>query len=209
MRVSREPAREVEREPAPAAAPREAAADRVLALQRTAGNRAVAALLAREPDAPTPTDSKGPPPKQAEGPSGMRATLSGLGTIAVLSVGVQSSAPAGGPGGRGRGGDRPVVKEIAFTSTIGKHSAAVQQALIDGKAMDGEIVLSGGLTIIVKGAVVASYSTLGTGDDKEPLESWSINPTSIEYVAPQKDGKDGKNGDRTPDQDGWDLGEGA
>jgi hypothetical protein len=204
MKVPREPAHEVEREPAPAAAPRQAAADRVLALQSTAGNRAVAAMLAREPDAPVQADTKGPPKDKApEAPSGPHITLGELGTIAIDSASVSTTGPPGGSGGsgRGRGDDRP--KEIVITSRVGKHSALLQKALTDGKPMDGEIVISG-VRIIVKGAMITSYQASDpSGEKDKPLmETWTINPTSIEYVLQQKDDKDGA---RKPEQDGWDL----
>ncbi len=71
MRVPREPAHDVERETSQAAPTRQAPADRVLALQSTAGNRAVAAMLARDPDAPVQADAKdAPKDKKPAAPSG-------------------------------------------------------------------------------------------------------------------------------------------
>jgi hypothetical protein len=82
MRRSVEPGREhearrsreaPEREPEPIAA-------ELRALQRSAGNRAVAAMLARDAKAPTkPKEDKAAPPK----PAGPCVTIDGIGVIAL------------------------------------------------------------------------------------------------------------------------------
>jgi hypothetical protein len=204
MRVPREEGRDVEREAAQAAPTRQAPADRVLALQSTAGNRAVAAMLARDPDAPVQADAKdAPKDKKPAAPSGMHVTLGGLGTIALESATIQGSGPGGGSGGTGRGRDqeRQPPREIILSSKLGEHSAALQRALVDGKPMDGEIVLSG-VKIVVKGAVVSSYSTSEAGGGKEPMEAWTINVQSIEFVKPPT-----KDDEAKPDRSAWDLAE--
>lgn len=143
--------------------------EQVLALQRSAGNQAVSALLARAPDTAVPTDDKGA--AKASGPS---ATLPGIGTIPLLSVGLDPGRGIG-PGGQGGKDREEPPKEIVFTSRLGKHSAQLSKAMLDGKAMDVEIVMPSGKSTVrltLKGAIVSSYSTTG-GD--QPIESWTLN----------------------------------
>ena len=113
--------------------------------------------------------------------------LGGIGAIALESWSLLSTGPGGGRGGTGRGreGDRQQPSEISFTSKQGEHSARLAQAAADGRPMDGEIVV-GGMKIIVKGALVSNYTVSSVGGDKEPLESWTINVQSLEFVMPKE-----------------------
>ncbi len=169
MKVPREPGREVEREAAPPAAPRQAAADRVLALQSTAGNRAVAAMLAREPDAPVQADAKGAPKdKPPAPPSGPHVVLGGIGAIALEGFSMAGrQTPGGGGRGQGRERDRPPPQEFQLTTRAGSHSSDLMRAATNGKGMDGEIVLKGGVKIILKGAMVTSYNVSGSDKDAD------------------------------------------
>src|SRR3954466_8270344 len=88
---------------------REVAADHVLALQRSAGNQAVSALLARAPAPAQPKEKA-----ESAGGSGARVTLPGIGTIAVESVGLD--APGAGTGGASA---HESVRQIMFTSRQG------------------------------------------------------------------------------------------
>jgi hypothetical protein len=153
------------------------AADRVLALQRSAGNRAVSALLARSPDDTKAKDDE----------KGARATLSGIGTIPLLSVSFDVNRT---PGGRGGEGGAPPPREIVFFSKIGEHSAKLTQAVIDGRPMEVEVILPGGgstLRLKLKGAIVSSYSTSGDRDDA--TETWVLNFQSLEQTREGEQGK--------------------
>lgn len=153
------------------APPLRSEADRLLALQRSAGNHAVGALLARSPD--------GAPVKEKEkATSGAQATLSGIGTIPLTSV----SFGAGRPVTRRRDREEePPVQEITLTSKVGEHSAKLQRASIEGGAMAVEVTLTRGSStfrIKLEGALVSSYTT--SGAEGEAIESWSLNFTAIE-----------------------------
>ena len=199
MRRSVEPDREHDprrsqeaprREPEPVPA-------QLLALQRSAGNRAVAAMLARDAKAPPkPKDDKAPPAK----PAGPYVTIDGIGAIPVASFQWGSNRGPGGSGGHG--GDQPQVSEIQFSSKIGPHSTDLFRATLSGEAHDAEIVYptkDGELRIKLKGAMVSSYSV--SGDGKDAMESWTLNFTGIEFKKP----KDGEA--KETDGSAWDLGE--
>jgi hypothetical protein len=111
----------------------------VLALQRSAGNQAVAAMLAREPD----TAAAG------------HVTLTTIGKIPIRSFS-RNSAP-------GRG-DRDSAPELCFVSTLGEHSTKLSQAMTNGTAVDGEIDVKA-LKMQVKNAYVSQYQVAGEGDE--------------------------------------------
>ena len=154
-------------------------ADKLLALQRSAGNQAVSALLARSPDGAKPkeTDKERPRPREPERrcPASARSRSC-------------PSASAGAPrAGRraGRGSARAIRKsggEIAFASKAGEHSSKLFKASIDGQPMVVEVIMPGGksaLRIELKGAIVSNYVTSGEGDDA--TESWTLNFESMEH----------------------------
>ena len=156
--------------------PRRPAAERVLALQRSAGNRAVSDLLARSPAV-----------KDAEksaGASGLSVTLSGIGTIPLLSVGFGASSRGGGDGGAGSG-KPPAVREVVLSSKVGEHSTKLMRASVEGQVMDVEIILpakEGAVRIKLKGAIVSQYSTGGRGEDRG-TEVWTLNFQAIEQTS--------------------------
>jgi hypothetical protein len=123
------PERDERERRAPAAEP--APAERLLAFQRSAGNRAVGALLARSPNPAAPGDSK------ATETSGPHATLPGIGTIALLSVSLDADRASGRTA-------KELGNEIAVTSRQGPHSSLLSKAVLDGKPMHVEIVLPRG-----------------------------------------------------------------
>ena len=125
----------------------------VLALQRTAGNQAVATMLARDPIA---EETKGGGEKTA---AVGHVKLAGIGLIEVSSV------SAGGSGGK--------AMEYTFTSAVGPHSAKLIQAMIDGKAVDGEVDVQGMKLKLTK-VLVSSYSS--TNVHGEPQETFSLMP---------------------------------
>jgi hypothetical protein len=147
---------------------RRSEADKVLALQRSAGNQAVSGLLARSPDTAEP---------KTEGAEGTRATLSGIGTIPLLSASFgMGNAPGGSTSGRREGGKGP--REIVLVSKVGEHSAKLVKATADGNPMAVEVILASGVRLKLKGALVSRYSTSGEGPDA--LESWTLDFESLE-----------------------------
>ena len=85
----------------------------LLALQRSAGNQAVRAMLSREPK---PT---APPKKE----TGFRVVFPGIGTIPVESIQMGATqARPGRPAEREPG--PPAFSDMHFTSRVGGHSTA-------------------------------------------------------------------------------------
>jgi hypothetical protein len=151
------------------------AADRVLALQRSAGNQAVSALLARSPDATKRKDDE-----KGAAAAGARATLSGIGTIPLLSV---NFGVTRAPTGRGEEGKAPTPQEIVFSSKVGEHSTKLNKAVLDGQPMEVEVILPAGgstLRLKLKGAIVSSYST--SGGEGSATETWALNVQSLEHT---------------------------
>jgi hypothetical protein len=138
------------------------------ALQRSAGNRSLSALLARDPDPPK-QDSK-------SGSSGL-AVVPEVGTIPLLSVSFGASRSVATGGSAGGGSGRPSIREISVVSRVGEHSPKLMQALTGGKPGTVEIVTAN-LSLTLKGAMVSSYSAGSAG--AEPTESWSLNFDSFE-----------------------------
>lgn len=151
------------REPAPVAD--------LLALQRTAGNRAVGSLLTRD----TKTKDK---PKEAAPVTGNRVVFPGVGTIPAESI------QFGSGGGRGPGQPQREVREITVTSIQGEHSDALFRASLEGRAADVDVIVQGpggqALVIKLKGAIVANYSVSSGGGDR-PMESWTLDFNAIEF----------------------------
>lgn len=153
-------------------APAPAPSDRVLALQRSAGNQAVTALLARSPDTQE---------KAAAGPT---AKVGDIGTIPIESVNFDLRRLGGGTAGRGR---EEAPKELTLSSRAGKHSARLQKAAVDGTAMDVEIRVPHGKSTIVitlKNAMISGYQTSGEN------ETWQLNAQSISHAV---EGEESKN----------------
>jgi len=127
----------------------------VLALQRSAGNRAVATMLARDA-APEKMDTS------ATG----TATLTKVGVIPLLSFSMGGSPPLGKP-----------QSEVSFTSKVGPHSDKLMKAFTAGTILDAEVVLTSGFKVKFLKAMIASYST--SSNEGEPIEHWTLAPTSI------------------------------
>jgi type VI protein secretion system component Hcp len=154
-----------------------AGSGRVLALQRSAGNRSLSALLARDPDAPVPEEKATP---MSAGGTGV-VTLGDVGAIPVSSATLGSpqepSTHMGGGGSTGRSNPR----EMSFTSSVGEHSPKLMKALTDATAMPVDVAVAA-FHLTLTGAIVSTYSTSGGGDT--PVESWSLGFTSIVFNLP-------------------------
>jgi type VI protein secretion system component Hcp len=158
----------------------------MLALQRQIGNRAVGAVIARDPKTkPAPK----PPPKEPELKDGIWATVPGVGVIELESaqLGVHRSMTS--PAGRStsREATAPQIQEIVVTSHLGDHSTQLFRGALEGEGKTVEIrFVKGGkayLTITLYGALISSYNVSGSGGDVHgrPLESWALNFLRIEY----------------------------
>lgn len=159
-------------------APRRDVAATLLALQESAGNQAVGALLARVPaEGPDAT-------RQPEGAA--KVTLGGIGTIPVEAVQLPASRGVGGagPGRGGRQRDKAPGGELIVTSKVGPHSSALLRASTDGTRMDGRVEFNGReLRLELANAVVAAYN-VSTADGGK-TESWTLDVESIEFATPQ------------------------
>ena len=143
-------------------------ADDVLALQRSAGNQAVSAILAR-----APADKDKEKEAAATGPT---ATVASIGTIPLNSVGIDVGRLAGGAGGAKQ---RELPREVSLSSQLGRHSAELARAAASGTPLgDVEIRIPRGKTTVVltvKNAMVSDYRTSGES------ESWQITGDSIAF----------------------------
>jgi type VI protein secretion system component Hcp len=152
----------------------------VLALQRTAGNRAVGDLLARQPK---PTAPKEKPKAPAPAASGNRVVFPGIGTIPIESIQLSGGRTAPGTGsGSDREAPPSSTSDVVITSLQGDHSPALFRASLDGKGANVEIILEHGKeTVVIEltNAIVSNYSVSGAGGT--PVESWTLNFTGIKF----------------------------
>jgi hypothetical protein len=166
----------IEAQPAPERVESRPSADpvqRVLALQRTIGNRAVGAILARDS---LPTDTKSPAKE-------FSVTLDGLGPIPLSSLQFVLSRPPGHMGGGGSktpGGTSGV--NASLTSTIGEHSPKLFQALLSGQVFKTVVIERGSTRITLTDAMLSTYSASAESDPSH-TESWVLNYVSIAYAA--------------------------
>ena len=132
----------------------------VLALQRSVGNQAVAAMLAREPVA---EEAKtGGEEEKAYG----KATLAAIGAIPILSFTMGVSSPD----------SKTQQRDFQFTSRVGGHSDRLMGALVAGSVHDAEVDIGGGrMKLKMEKAMVSSYQISGDAGSK-PLEYWTLVP---------------------------------
>ncbi len=149
-----------------------------------AGNRAVTALLARDPKPKTPAKApaKKDPPKQSY------VAISGMDPIVFESAQL-GGRPTMSPSGRGqnREGSAPVVAEVVVTTLQGEHSTELFKRSLSGKPFSAEIVFQKDgvpyMKIKLTNVLISSYSVSGHGGgpDGKPMESWTLNADKIEY----------------------------
>jgi hypothetical protein len=128
-------------------------------LQRTAGNRAVEAILAAGG-------------AKEESSEVARVIVPGVGTIPLLSFQFTPQTHT-----RGREGEPTLpVGDMSFVSKMGPHSTLLHRAMLNGAQVDIEVVVpssSGQIRIVLKSAIVANYqSSTGGGDE---VESWTVS----------------------------------
>jgi len=163
------------RDDAPPRRRRRAPADDVLALQQAAGNRAVSALLARQPHT-KPAPAK-PVPKEAE-QHASHVLMPGIGRLPVVSFSWSGETHSVGPG-------KADLRDIHITSSVGPHSVILQNAVAEGRHFkQAELVHHGssdaGVRIKMTDVLIASYQLAG-GMTEVQYEQWSLNFASVEH----------------------------
>jgi hypothetical protein len=124
----------------------------VLALQRSAGNHAVSALLARQP---TDTEEAAP----------AKATLTRVGVIPLDSFSQNLSGPRQIETGE---------PSINCVSKVGGHSGKLQTFNVNGETFDAELEhLKSGFKLNRTNAHVSSYSV--SNHEGVPYEHWTID----------------------------------
>jgi hypothetical protein len=158
----------------------------VLELQRTAGNRAVTALLARDPKPKMPPAKA--PEKKKDPPKQSYVAISGMDPIVFESAQL-GGRPSLSPSHRGGEREAPAqaVAEVVITTIQGDHSTELFKRSLSGEPFSAEIVfVKDGkpyMKIKLTNAMISSFSVSGRGGgaDSRPLESWTLNATKIEY----------------------------
>ena len=168
MRLSHQDERDARvRDEAAAPAPISRAA-RMLALQRTVGNHAVAAMLARE---------AAPKPEPAPG----LAIVHGLGSIPLESVGL-------GEARKSADREHPSTsQDITVLSKMGEHSQALALANQRGGVFEVDLFIGDKVHIKLHKALIASFQESGHGDASgSAMDSWTLNAESIEFVTDER-----------------------
>jgi hypothetical protein len=163
MRRVHEQEREAQERDKPLAPAPVSQAARILALQRTVGNHAVAAMLAREAK-----------PKQAAEPSPGLAILQGIASIPLLSVQMGAQTR---PQSREAKAPPP---EIVITAKQGDHSAALENVSRSGPAFEADVFMGGKVHLKLHKALVSSYRVDGSLDG--PIEMWTLNAESVDFI---------------------------
>jgi type VI protein secretion system component Hcp len=150
----------------------------VLNLQQAAGNRAVGAILARQPG------TKEAPKEQEQRTS--HVVVPDIGRIELVSF------QWGMHKGRDRG-DGPAFDELSLTTTSGKHSTALMQAAAKGTTFkEVEIVHYGssgaGIRLKLTDVMLVSYHVGGGSESDKPVETWTITFGTVkqEYIQPRE-----------------------
>jgi type VI protein secretion system component Hcp len=148
----------------------------VLNLQQAAGNRAVGAILARQPG------TKEAPKEQEQRTS--HVLVPDIGRIELVSF----------QWGMHREYDRdeaPRFSELSLTTTAGKHSTALMQAAAKGTTFkEVEIVhysSSGqGIRLKLSDVMLVSYHVGGGSEADKPVETWTVSFGTVkqEYIQP-------------------------
>jgi type VI protein secretion system component Hcp len=151
-----------------------------------AGNRAVTALLARDPKTKTPPAKA--PAKKKDPPKQSYVAISGMDPIVFESAQLGGrSNPAPSHRGSEREAPTPAVAEVVITTIQGEHSTELFKRSLWGEPFSAEIVfVKDGkpyMKIKLTNALISSFSVSGHGGgaDSKPMESWTLNADKIEY----------------------------
>ena len=189
MRHPREPSRR--RDEPPARGEEQPSQHALLALQRTAGNRAVGAMLARDATTAEPADAT----KEAA-PSGPHVIVPDIGAIPIESYQMSVGKPVSPPS-EGRGEEKPKNDkkddelpggDITITSLQGEHSPKLFRWSLDGRPKDLVIVVPRGtatMRITLKGALISS---MHVSPGPPEMESWTVNCTAMKFEFSQPSG---------------------
>ncbi len=150
-----------------------------------AGNRAVTALLARDPKPKTPAKT---PPKKKDPPKQSYVAISGMDPIVFESAQL-GGRPSRAPSHRGTEREAPAqaVAEVVITTIQGEHSSELFKRSLWGEPFSAEIVFQKDgvpyMKIKLTNVLISSYSVSGHGGgpDAKPMESWTLNADKIEY----------------------------
>ena len=154
--------------------------DRLLTLQRAAGNRAVATVVARSPRA-KPKPKPKPAPKGPQGLAERRIShivLSGLAPIEVVSWSWQGGAIGGPAGAEGS------VRELQITTRTGDHSSTLMSAITEGREFaQAELVVygpqGGGFRVMLSRVMVTSYQNAPGASGEAPLENLGLSAQDV------------------------------
>jgi type VI protein secretion system component Hcp len=154
-------------------------------LQRMAGNRAVAALIARDPKTKSPP-AKAPAGKQSA-PKQNHVALSGMAPIPIESAQFgQTRAQARTD--REKPESTPAHSDVVITAHLGDHSSELFQRSLRGEPFSAEVVFvkpdgQPYLKVKLTNVLIGSYSVSGHGGgpDARPMESWTLNAEKIEF----------------------------
>ena len=162
-----------ERQPSePETAPRSPNAQQLLELQRTAGNAAVTRLISATP-APrrlareVKASEEEPVPLDEAAAAGGTWTLSLAGIADGLRI-ESFSVPSSGKRGK--------TTQLLITRRQDKHSTAIQQAAVTGKAIASSEIKGPGVTYKLQNVLVTSYQ-VGSGEND--LESFTLDFTEF------------------------------
>ena len=146
-----------------AASPRAPELEALLSLQRSAGNRAVGALLARAPDAKTPEKKKS---------AGAKVTVAGIGVIPLLSFSWDTMHSGSGSVGTTKRGQPS--GDVVLTSPEGAHTPKLMQLASHGARVDAEIVTRG-YTLTLREALIISYQASNPHEGPDDrTETWAL-----------------------------------
>jgi hypothetical protein len=148
------------RPPEPEPEPEPELAAPVLGLQRTAGNRAVAALLARQP---APGDTEAVPATEQKG-----ATMTlGLGDLGVMPVDAATWALE--------------RSELTVLMTRNALSAKLMQAAAEGKGFDSAFLSTYAAKSTMTDVVLSGYSDRGESGGQEAYVQITLNFKAVEH----------------------------
>ena len=140
----------------------------ILELQRTAGNKAVVAMLQRDSDEPAATHR-----------GTVAVTFSGLGTVRAASIHFPHSAPAGAGGGqRAPGPTSEAMREVGLFLELDARAVRVQNAANAGTVFETVVIELPAGSVVLTDVVVSSGSLSAARDGAVPSESITLSAAS-------------------------------
>jgi type VI protein secretion system component Hcp len=150
-----------------------------------AGNRAVTALVARDPKPKTPPP-KAPANKQ-DPPKHNYVAIEGMDPIFFESAHFGQAQRPTTRGQERKAEPTTAPAEVNITTLLGDHSSELFRQSLQGKPFSAEVVFVKPdgqvyLRVKLKNAMISSYSVSGHGGgpDSKPMESWTLNAEKID-----------------------------